>query len=181
MIRYNLAKEEKLQQFAAANDLLNLMDREWWGGKTGAEIAIKVKLVTDETNAMIKLFVPIESKALDFVENAGVTIGIIRSEVENGTKKASDDAGKEVGWKLAEGLSPIVAVQHGLMDYAENTEGLEKSEAEVQVQVGKLVQAAKSWHAKEITAQTEAQYVDRIEQQITDYCTTQPEINIAPR
>lgn len=142
---------------------------------------MKIKLVTDEFNSGIKLFVPVESSLLKFVERAGISVGIIRSEVENGAKKASEDGSKEAIWALAEELSPLIAMEHGFVSYNENLEGMENSEAEVQRQVGTLVKSARNWRNKEKEEYSKADSIAKIRQQITNYCTVQPEINLAPR
>lgn len=185
-------KNEKENQLELAKNSLNLMDKEWLGGQTGAQIAIHVKLFADEVNAFIQLINPLESKSLELaaktgvttlerVEKAGITIGLARSEMENGAKKASADAGKEAAWKLAESLSPIVAIAHGLSDYTEAEEGIETSTAELQTQVDLLVKSARAWHDKEAEERSKAESIAKIKRQITDYCAKSPEIDIAPR
>jgi hypothetical protein len=157
------------------------MDKQWLGGETGAQIAIHINLFSDEVNAFAQFINPVESKSLEIVEKGGITIGLIRSEVENGAKKASADAGKEAAWKLTETLSPIVAIAHGLTDYTEAEEGLETSSAEIQSQVGHLVDSARAWHDHQTEERSKAELIAQIKKQTTGYCTEQPEINIAPR
>src|SRR5438552_9309293 len=58
----------KLAALDQAKDVLDLMNKEWYFGKTGAEIVIHVKLATDEVKAILKMFLPAEGVIDNFLE-----------------------------------------------------------------------------------------------------------------
>jgi hypothetical protein len=188
----DIYKDGEAQQFDLAGKTLNLMNDHWWRSETIAKVAIEVKFVTDEANAFLSLFVP-EAKATDpkwvkllgqppdIVGHAGTAIGIIRSDVENGARKASEDGSKAAVWTLADALNPLIAMSHGVIEHAENEEELEKYRGEVQKQVAAIVRTARNMHDKAKEAQSKADSITMIKQDITDYCSAQPAINLIPK
>jgi hypothetical protein len=177
----DLFKEAQVRDFTYARRTLNLMNEQWLIGETGAQIAIEVRFVTNEVNALLKVLVPGESTALDLIEKGGVTLGILRSAVENGAKQASEDGAKEAFWVLGEEISPLVAIEHGFLDKAANEAAMEDYKAEVQTQVAVLVKSAKKWHDKEIEAQSKARAIADLQRQIETYCRAKPGLDIPPR
>ncbi len=189
MHRQDLFKDEKEHEFVLARETLELMSAP---KLTIGQVAIEVELVTDEVNAFISMLAPGEAqvigrvehaaqKALPYVQGAASDVGIIRSWVDNGAKKASEDGGKEAAWMLADELSPLVAMSHGILTHAENETGMAKYKAEVQHQVEMLVRTAAKWHDKEVEERSKAQSIDEIRQQITSLCTNTPLFNIGPK
>lgn len=185
----------KLAAMDQAQDVLNLMNKEWYLGKTGAEIVIHVKLATDEVKAVLKMFVPEEGVVDGFLEglagrdlpqklpqtfaeeykpivdSTDLSVGLIKTWNEEGAKKAVGDAGKEVAWTIGEELSPVVGMEHGLLTYVDNQDKMEQSEEIIQQQVGKLVHDARSWHAKEQAESAKMIYYEGMRDKITVYCS----------
>jgi hypothetical protein len=181
-------KAGKEKQFENAQDTLNLMNHEWLMGETGAQIAIEVKFVADEVSVLLGFFgeprIPMRIPKVtpaDIISGAGPTVGIIRSYVEDGAQKASDDGAKAAIWRIAEELNPLVAVAHGLADLSENEEGLQDSKDEIQKQAAAIVETARKFNDKEKEEQSKADSLAKIKQSITDYCAPQAVINLAPR
>lgn len=180
---------QREEEFTLAKDTLNLINDDWWLGKLSgghgeviAEIATKVKFVTDEVNAFLSFF-PAEdlgSKGAKYLTKtnfdtvaggAAPTVDILKSWTENGAQKAAEDGGRAAAWRLAEELSPLVAVQEGLLDYHENVEGLENFREITQRQVAQIVQTARNWQDKAAEAQSKADAINQISQQISAFCS----------
>jgi len=104
-------------------------------------------------------------------EGTGTSLDIVKTGVEEGAKKASDDGGKSLVWMIAEDLNPIIGVQHALSDYKGRSVKLEETEKVIQDHAGALVNSARSWKLKEETAKAKVIYLDQIKKEITDYCT----------
>jgi len=180
---------QREKDFTLAKETLNLMNNDWWLGKlTGghgeamAEIATTVKFLTDEVNAFLSLF-PAEdleqagAKILTkehfdtFGGGAGPTVDTLRSWKEDGAQKAVTDAGKAAAWRIAEELNPVTAFLHGVLDYQDNLEGLEKFRQVTQQQVAQIVQTARNWQDKAAEAQSKADTIFEISQRISAYCS----------
>jgi len=172
LTKQDLFKDRKEKDLVLAKDTLNLSNQEWLMGQQGAQIAIELKFFTDELSAFLKALAP-EAEVVDFIEHVGISIGIVRSAVENGAKKASEDGAKEALWVLSEELSPLVAMEHGVLTRAENERGVEESKAEIQRQVSAIVGTARNWHNKELEAQSAAESIAKIKQRITEYCSAE--------
>jgi hypothetical protein len=177
----DLDRQQAENYIATARNTLNLMSEQWLIGQTGAEIAIQLKLLTDEVGAFLHMLAPGEHAAVDLVERSGVTLGILRSAIESGAKKASEDGAKEAIWTLSEELSPLVTIQHGFLSYAENEAGMEDYKAEVQRQVAALVNSARKWQDREAEARSEAASIAEIRQHITAVCRGSTALAITPR
>ncbi|MDE3135874.1 MAG: hypothetical protein KGL59_04835 [Acidobacteriota bacterium] len=177
LTKRNLYLAQKADDLSQASDLLKLMDKEWYGGKTLVQVAIQVRYATDTIKAFFKLLGG-ESPAMEAIEDVDVTISIARKWKDEGAEKAAEEASKEAVRQMEEEEDPLLAFVHATEDYAENQQSLDKSEEEVQNQVGRLVQSARNWHAKELDAATQARYIDQLKKKITDYCVAQPDIPI---
>ena len=170
--RFDLSKQEAESYIETARGTLNLMNEQWLVGETGTEIAIQLKFFADEASAFLHLLAPGEHAVVDLVERSGVTLGILRSAVENGARAASEEASKEAFWSLSEELSPLIAMQHGSVSYADNEAGMDGYKAEVQRQVAALVKSARRWQDKETEARSESQSIAQLKQRITAFCSS---------
>lgn len=141
---------------------------------------VATKMLGDTGQAIVKGYqgeaiqqveVKTSEKILRLTESTGASIEIVKTAVEQGAKKASEDAGKTIAWTIAEDLNPVVGIQHALSDYKEKSEDLDKTEKEIQDHVGALVNSARSWNLKEESAKAKVISLNQIRQEITDYCT----------
>ena len=195
----DLYATQKEEEFTLAKETLEIMDKDGWRGwltggheKAVAEVAIRVKFITDEVNAFIAIFNPVESEALDAVNMAGRGVDLAIKVVEHGAERASKEAGKTTAWMLAEEVGKldrdqvffykelklldrvggVAAAEHGVLDYEENMKQLEETKSVIQEDVRRLVNSARNWRDKEKEAQSKADSIYKIKEQISTYCSS---------
>lgn len=196
--QHDLYIAQKEQDFALAKQTAELMDQGWWGGKlTGghgtlfAQVAIDVKFVTDELNSFLAIINPQESVVLERITAAGDVIDIVHSDVDEGAKEASKEAGKTAYWTLTEDIGKLnkdsqtlqtlggyAGMVHGAADYAEHTEQMEQTQDAIQEDVRNLVQSSRNWQDKAVEAQAKAQMIQQISKAISTYCSTNGDVEI---
>lgn len=196
--QHDLYTAQKEQDFALAKQTAELMDQGWWGGKlTGghgtllARVAIDVKFVTDELNGFLAIINPEESVVLEGITGAGRVIDVVHSDVDEGAKEASKEAGKTAYWTLAEEIGKLnkdsqtlqtlggyTGMVQGATDYAKHSEQMEQAQDAIEEDVRNLVQSSRNWQDKAVEAQAEAKMIQQISKAISTYCSTNGDVEI---
>jgi len=177
--QYALNRADVTDQIGIGKKTLNLMNDQWWVGQTGAEIAIALKAETDVIKAWLAGLTP-ETKALDEMilkplDKAVLTTSLIETEIHEGAKATQEKVEKEAvkEW-ISQKYGPIGDTVVAVIEYRENTEGLEKFKQETQYQVSRLVLNAKQAGERAKRSRAKAEYIEAIKEQIDQACGNKP-------
>ena len=181
MAKYNIFNQGMLNQQDYAKETLNLLDEKWWAGQTGAEIAIEVKYYTDLFNDLVGWINPMESKGLHLVQATAVTIDLVKTEEEEGAKKADADGATELVKELAKQNGSFLGLGLDAISHQQKQEGMAAYKAEVQQHVREIEIAVKNYKVKRMQSAARSQAILRLVATIDETCATRSTFSPNPK
>jgi hypothetical protein len=178
MTKYNIFKEGMLKQEDYARETLNLMNDQWWAGQTGAEIAIEVKYYTDLFNDLVGWVNPLESESVRLAQGAAVTVDLVKTEEDEGARKAAGDAATELTKELAKQGGSFLGLGLDTIQHQENQEGMAAYKAEVQRHVRNIESEVSSYRNKMTQSQARVRAISDLVASIDKACN--PGSTISP-
>jgi hypothetical protein len=192
MSRYNIFKKGSLNLGEIRQEGTQLMDKEWLGGKTGAEIAIEVRYYADlfkdsaevlvPEATFVKLFGEVAKSRVDLVSNVGVTIDLIKKEEYSGAKQAALDAWIEVAKMLSGQAGSLIGTAQDMQTHSEHRKELEDAKERVREQVENIDRTLDRYSAKMQESRARSENIARIVAQIDRSCnaSTPPSLSVNP-
>jgi hypothetical protein len=184
MARYNVFRDGKLEQDKIRIESLKLMDKEWWGGKTGAQAAIEIKFYANLFNDTVGWIAPEEyfdrlyghtaNEGLHLVEHDAIAVDAMKKETDEGAKEAAKETFKQYAKEITGQVGSFVGIYDDLK--AHNGDGAKLAQAQLTVQrvVKNIEQTISQYDAKMQESHAKMQSIADVVALIDQACAPAP-------
>jgi len=180
MSKYDIFKEGKLSEEKIRTETLKLMDNNWWGGETGVSIAIELRYYSSLVNDIggivapeeyfVQVYGHVAAGTVSRAKASAVTIDLLKTEEEEGAKKAALDATVEIAKDVMGRIGSLIGIFQDIQKHSEDKKKLLECRAAVQEQVATIDGTMRNLAAKMSKSRARTEAIADLVAQIDSAC-----------